>query len=137
MQPSPAKFSARAIKASLWLGTGSLAFTLFIKITSELLEHEVRAKRPDQQKRLESMRSLKIMSGAAVQLEMDSQLSASSSLAILGESGVEKYYLVNIKLFTLRFSPIVSFLSPIYPFESETRQCSVGKTLFPPLLGHV
>ena len=107
MQPSPAKFSARAIKASLWLGTGSLAFTLFIKITSELLEHKVRAKRPDQQKRLESMRSLKIMSGAAVQLEMDSQLSASSSLAILGESGVEKYYLVNIKLFTLRFSPIV------------------------------
>ncbi len=41
MQPSPAKFSARAIKASWWLGTASLAFVLFIKITSELLEHEV------------------------------------------------------------------------------------------------
>jgi hypothetical protein len=40
MQPSPAKFSARAIKTSLWLGTASLAFGLFIKITSELLEHE-------------------------------------------------------------------------------------------------
>ena len=41
MQPSPAKFSAHAIKASWWLGTASLAFGLFIKITSELLEHEV------------------------------------------------------------------------------------------------
>jgi undecaprenyl-diphosphatase len=41
MQPSPAKFSARAIKASLWMGTASLAFAFFIKITSELLEHEV------------------------------------------------------------------------------------------------
>jgi len=41
MQPHPAKFSARAIKASWWLGTASLAFGLFIKITSELLEHEV------------------------------------------------------------------------------------------------
>ena len=37
----PAKFSARAIKASWWLGTASLAFGVFIKITSELLEHEV------------------------------------------------------------------------------------------------
>jgi undecaprenyl-diphosphatase len=41
MQPSPAKFSARAVKASWRLGTASLAFGLFIKITSELLEHEV------------------------------------------------------------------------------------------------
>ena len=41
MQPSPAKFSVRAIKASLWFGTASLAFALFIKITPELLEHEV------------------------------------------------------------------------------------------------
>ena len=41
MQPSAAKFSARTIKASWWLGTASLAFCLFIKITSELLEHEV------------------------------------------------------------------------------------------------
>ena len=41
MQPSLAKFSARAIKASWWLGTASLAFGLFIKITSELLDHEV------------------------------------------------------------------------------------------------
>ena len=41
MQPSPAKFSARAIRASWWLGMASLAFGLFIKITSELLEHEV------------------------------------------------------------------------------------------------
>jgi undecaprenyl-diphosphatase len=41
MQPSPAQFSARTIKISWWLGTASLAFALFIKITSELLEHEV------------------------------------------------------------------------------------------------
>src|ERR1035441_8677301 len=41
MQSSQAKFSARAIKASWLLGTASLAFGLFIKITSELLEHEV------------------------------------------------------------------------------------------------
>lgn len=41
MQPSPAKFSAQAIKASWRLGTASLAFGLFFKITSELLEHEV------------------------------------------------------------------------------------------------
>jgi len=41
MQPSPAKFSARTIEAALWLGTAALAFALFIKITSELLEHEV------------------------------------------------------------------------------------------------
>src|ERR1035441_4905808 len=41
MQSSQAKFSDRAIKASWWLGTASLAFGLFIKITSELLEHEV------------------------------------------------------------------------------------------------
>ena len=41
MQPSPARFSARAIKASWLLGTASLALGLFIKITSELLEHEV------------------------------------------------------------------------------------------------
>ena len=41
MQTSYAKFSSRAIKASWWLGTASLAFGLFIKITSELLEHEV------------------------------------------------------------------------------------------------
>ncbi len=40
MQPSPAQFSARAIKTSWWLGTASLALGLFIKITSELLEHE-------------------------------------------------------------------------------------------------
>ncbi len=41
MQPGPAKFSARAIKASWWLGTALLAFGPFIKITSEPLEHEV------------------------------------------------------------------------------------------------
>ena len=41
MQPSQTKFSARAMKASLWLRTASLAFALFIKITSELLGHEV------------------------------------------------------------------------------------------------
>jgi undecaprenyl-diphosphatase len=41
MQPSAAKFSARAITTSWWLGTASLAFGLFIKITSELLESEV------------------------------------------------------------------------------------------------
>jgi undecaprenyl-diphosphatase len=40
MQPSATKFSARAIKTSWWLGTASLAFGLFIKITSELLERE-------------------------------------------------------------------------------------------------
>jgi len=37
----PSKFSARALRASWRLGTASLAFSLFIKITSELLEHEV------------------------------------------------------------------------------------------------
>ena len=31
MQASPAKFSARAMKASLWLGAASLAFALFIR----------------------------------------------------------------------------------------------------------
>jgi len=41
MQPSPTKFSTSAIKASWWLGTASLAFSFFIKTTSELLEHEV------------------------------------------------------------------------------------------------
>src|ERR1700688_4084672 len=40
MQPSPAKFWARAIKASWRLGTASRAFALFINITSELLEPE-------------------------------------------------------------------------------------------------
>jgi len=40
MQPSPAQFSARAMKTSWWLGAASLAFGLFIKITSELLERE-------------------------------------------------------------------------------------------------
>jgi len=29
--------------------------------------------------------------------------------------GLEMYYLVNIKLSTLRFSPIVEILAPIYP----------------------
>jgi undecaprenyl-diphosphatase len=41
MQPSPAQFSPRAIKISWWLGAAALALVLFIKITSELLEHEV------------------------------------------------------------------------------------------------
>jgi undecaprenyl-diphosphatase len=41
MQPNPAQFLSRAIKVSWWLGTASLAFTVFIKITSELMEHEV------------------------------------------------------------------------------------------------
>lgn len=41
MQPSPAQFSSRAIRISLWLGTAALALALFIKITYELLEYEV------------------------------------------------------------------------------------------------
>ena len=41
MQPSPAQFSSRVIQISWWLGAAALVFTLFIKITSELLEHEV------------------------------------------------------------------------------------------------
>jgi undecaprenyl-diphosphatase len=41
MRPSSAKSSADAIKVSWWLGTAFLSFALFIKTTSELLEHEV------------------------------------------------------------------------------------------------
>ena len=41
MQQSPVSFSSGAIKFSLWLGAASLAFAFFIKLTSELLEHEV------------------------------------------------------------------------------------------------
>jgi len=37
----PDRFSARAIKAAWWLGTASLAFGVYIEITSELLEDEV------------------------------------------------------------------------------------------------
>ena len=41
MQQSPASSSSGAIKFSLWLGAAALAFAFFIKLTSELLEHEV------------------------------------------------------------------------------------------------
>ena len=41
MQPSPAQFSSRVTQVSWWLGAAALVFALFIKITSELLEHEV------------------------------------------------------------------------------------------------
>jgi len=41
MRPSQAKFSTRAINASWWWGAASLTLVLFIRITSELLEHEV------------------------------------------------------------------------------------------------
>lgn len=41
MQPSAVKSSANAIKVALWLGTAFLSFAVFIKTTSELLEHEV------------------------------------------------------------------------------------------------
>jgi undecaprenyl-diphosphatase len=41
MQQSPESFSSGAIKFSLWLGAALLAFAFFIKLTSELLEHEV------------------------------------------------------------------------------------------------
>lgn len=41
MRPSAAKSSANAIKVALWLGTAFLSFVVFIKTTSELLEHEV------------------------------------------------------------------------------------------------
>ncbi len=42
MQLSPLSFSAREKRLSLWLGAASLSFGIFVKITSELLEHEVR-----------------------------------------------------------------------------------------------
>jgi len=42
MQLSPLRFSAREKRLSLWLGAASLSFGIFVKITSELLEHEVR-----------------------------------------------------------------------------------------------
>jgi undecaprenyl-diphosphatase len=42
MQVSPLRFSAREKRLSLWLGAASLSFGIFVKITSELLEHEVR-----------------------------------------------------------------------------------------------
>jgi undecaprenyl-diphosphatase len=42
MQLSPLRFSATEKRLSLWLGAASLSFGIFVKITSELLEHEVR-----------------------------------------------------------------------------------------------
>jgi undecaprenyl-diphosphatase len=42
MQISPFRFSGREIRLSLWLGAAALSFGIFIKITSELLENEVR-----------------------------------------------------------------------------------------------
>lgn len=42
MQLSPLRFSAHEKRLSLWLGAASLCFGIFVKITSELLEHEVR-----------------------------------------------------------------------------------------------
>jgi len=41
MLPSPAQFLSRVIQISWWLGAAALLFALFIKLTSELLEHEV------------------------------------------------------------------------------------------------
>ncbi len=41
MQASPARFSSRAVKIAWWLGAAALVFAIFIKITSELLEHEL------------------------------------------------------------------------------------------------
>jgi undecaprenyl-diphosphatase len=42
MQLSPLRFSSREKRLPLWLGAASLSFGIFVKITSELLEHEVR-----------------------------------------------------------------------------------------------
>jgi undecaprenyl-diphosphatase len=42
MQLTPLRFSVREKRLSLWLGAASLSFGIFVKITSELLEHEVR-----------------------------------------------------------------------------------------------
>jgi undecaprenyl-diphosphatase len=42
MQLLPIFLSAHARSSSLWLGAAALGFGIFIKITSELLEHEVR-----------------------------------------------------------------------------------------------
>jgi undecaprenyl-diphosphatase len=42
MQLSPLRFSAHEKSSSLWLGAAALSFGIFVKITSELLEHEVR-----------------------------------------------------------------------------------------------
>jgi undecaprenyl-diphosphatase len=42
MQLSSHRFSAPEKRLSLWLGAAALSFGIFVKITSELLEHEVR-----------------------------------------------------------------------------------------------
>ncbi len=42
MQLSPLRLSAHEKRLSFWLGAASLSFGIFVKITSELLEHEVR-----------------------------------------------------------------------------------------------
>jgi undecaprenyl-diphosphatase len=42
MQLSPLRFSDREKHLSFWLGAASLSFAIFVKITSELLENEVR-----------------------------------------------------------------------------------------------
>ena len=42
MQLNPLRFSDREKRLSLWLGAASLSFGIFVKITSELLENEVR-----------------------------------------------------------------------------------------------
>lgn len=42
MQLSPFRLSAQQKHLSLWLGAASLSFGIFVKITSELLENEVR-----------------------------------------------------------------------------------------------
>jgi undecaprenyl-diphosphatase len=42
MQLSPLRLSVRERRLSLWLGAAALSFGIFVKITSELLEKEVR-----------------------------------------------------------------------------------------------
>ena len=42
MRLSRLRFSAREKSSPLWLGAAALSFGIFIKITSELLKHEVR-----------------------------------------------------------------------------------------------
>jgi undecaprenyl-diphosphatase len=42
MQLSSLRFSAPEKRLTLWLGAAALSFGIFVKITSELLEHEVR-----------------------------------------------------------------------------------------------
>ena len=72
-----------------------------------------------------------IPSRAAAQPDMRRSVAQVCFGVLRGQNGVEVYYLVNSKLFTLRFSPIVESCPFATPERSETRQCYVGRHMFP------